>query len=129
MCDYGQRDKPFFRANCRTHTYSVYSVCACPRGCGTPSTPMCVQTDSCTCKSTGDGVGIDLHDLDNPYAPLTAVDNEGYTYYYNPCSGIKLENEIGKCSGVSACQQDPFHNTYYNIGTHDLVITCNSTDK
>jgi len=38
-------------------------------------------THVATCKSTCD-------DLDNPYAPPTAKDNEGYTYYYNPCSGI-----------------------------------------
>lgn len=130
MCDYIQRDKPFFRVGCRPHTYSLYSVCACTGGCETPAPTKCIQTDSCTCKSeNNDGVGIDLHDLDNPYAPLTAVDNEGYTYYYNPCGGIKLENVIGKCDGVSACQQDPFHDTYYNIGTLVPVIQYSPTNK
>ena len=130
MCDYGQRDMPFFRVDCSPNTYSVYSVCACPGGCDSPPPPPgCIQTDSCICKSNSDDAVINLHDLDNPYAPLTAVDNEGYTYYYNPCSGIKLENDIGKCDEVSACQQDPFHDTYYNIGTLNPVIQYNHTIK
>ena len=130
MCDYGQRDAPFFRVDCNPNIYNVYSVCACPGGCGSPPPPpSCTQTDSCTCKSTSDDAMINLHDLDNPYAPLTAVDNEGYTYYYNPCSGIKLKNEIGKCDGVSACQQDPFHDTYYNIGALNPEIRYNDTVK
>ena len=130
MCDYGQRDAPFFRVDCNPNIYNVYSVCACPGGCGSPPPPpSCTQTDSCTCKSTSDDAMINLHDLDNPHAPLTAVDNEGYTYYYNPCSGIKLKNEIGKCDGVSACQQDPFHDTYYNIGALNPEIRYNDTVK
>ena len=36
-----------------------------------------------------------------------------YLHYYDPCSGIKLQNPIGKCNGVAACQEDPFHNTWY----------------
>ena len=72
--------------------FDLYSMCACPDGCSTPPIPQtCDQTDLCTCKSTSDGAVINLHDLDNPYAPLTAVDSEGYTYYYNLCSGIKLD--------------------------------------
>ena len=130
MCDYGQRDMPFFRADCNSNTYNVYSVCACPGGCGSPPPPpSCIQTDSCTCNSTSNDAVINLHDLDNPYAPLTAVDNEGYTYYYNPCSGIKLKNEIGKCDEVSACQEDPFHDTYYNIGALTPEIRYNDTIK
>ena len=59
-------------------------MCACPNGCGAPpSNGTCDQTDSCTCKSTSDGAVINLHGLDNPYAPLTAEDNEGRTYLYN----------------------------------------------
>jgi len=46
-----------------------------------------------TCKCTSNGAVINHHDIDNPYAPLTVKDNEGYTYYYNPCSGIKLCTE------------------------------------
>jgi len=111
-------------------TFDLYSVCACPNGCSSPPTPQtCDQTDSCTCKSTSDGAVINLHDLDNPFAPLTAVDSEGYTYYYNPCSGIKLENPIGKCNGVAACQEDPFHDTYYNIGNVGPNIEYNVTSK
>ena len=130
ICDESQREEPFFRVNDDKETFDLYSVCACPDGCSTPPTPQtCDQTDSCTCKSTSDGAVINLHDLDNPYAPLTAVDSEGYTYYYNPCSGIKLENPIGKCNGVAACQEDPFHDTYYNIGSTGPKIGYNITSK
>jgi len=130
-CDHNQRDKPFFRANGDGHSYNLYSVCACPNGCSQPPPPngTCDQTDSCTCKSTSDGAVINLHDLDNPYAPLTAKDNEGYTYYYNPCSGIKLQNPIGKCNEVAACQEDPFHNTWYNIGNNGPEIHYNATSN
>ena len=52
------------------------SVCACPGGCDSPPPPpSSIQTDLCTCKSTSDDVVINLHDLDNPYAPLKAVDS------------------------------------------------------
>ncbi|XP_065887649.1 uncharacterized protein [Dysidea avara] len=131
VCDHNRRDEPFFRAAGDGLTYNLYSVCACPNGCGgtPPSNGTCDQTDSCSCKSPSDGAVIDLHDLDNPYAPLTAEDNEGYTYYYNPCSGIKLQNPIGKCDGVAACQEDPFHNTWYNIGNNDPEINYNATSK
>ena len=130
ICDESQREESFFRVNDDMETFNLYSVCACPDGCSTPPTPAsCDQTDSCTCKSTSDDTVITLHDLDNPYAPLTAVDSEGYTYYYNPCSGIKLENPIGKCNGVAACQQDPFHDTYYNIGNTGPKIDYNVTSK
>jgi len=127
LCDHNQRDEPFFRSVGDGQTFNLYSVCACPDGCGAPpSNGTCNQTDSCTCKSTSDGTVINLHDLDNPYAPLIAKDSEGYTYYYNPCSGIKLQNPIGKCNGVAACQEDPFHNTWYNIGNNGPEIIYNS---
>ena len=117
-CDPNQRDEPFFRSVGDGHTFSLYSACACPNGCGPPpSNGSCDQTDSCTCKSSN-GTVINLHDLDHPYAPLIAKDSEGYTYYYNPCSGIKLQNPVGKCNGVAACQEDPLHNTWYNIGNN-----------
>ncbi|XP_065887873.1 uncharacterized protein [Dysidea avara] len=130
ICQPNQRDEPFFRAEGDGRTFNLYSVCACPNGCGAPpSNGTCDQTDSCTCKSPSDGAVINLHNLDNPYAPLTAEDNEGYTYYYNPCSGIKLQNPIGKCDGVAACQEDPFHNTWYNIGNNGPKIDYNTTSE
>ena len=130
FCDENQRNKAFFRAVGEGNAYDLYSVCACPNGCGAPpSNGTCDQTDSCTCKSTSDGAVINLHDLDNPYAPLIAEDNYGYSYYYNPCSGIKLENSSGKCNGVAACQFDPFHNVYYNIGNNGPRIHYNTTSK
>ena len=131
ICDPNQRNEPFFKAVGDGHTFNLYSVCACPNGCyGVPSNGSCDQTDSCTCKSTSDGAVINLHDLDNPYAALTAIDNEGYTYYYNPCSGIKLQNPTGKCNGVAACQKDPFHNnTWYNIGDNVPKIGYNVVSK
>ena len=130
ICDRNQTDKPAFKA-LGDNTYNLYSVCACPNGCGggPPSNGTCDQTDSCTCKSTSDGAVINLHDLDNPYASLTAKDNEGYTYYYNPCSGIKLQNPIGKCNGVAACQYDPFHDVHYNIGDNNPKIDYDTTSN
>lgn len=131
LCDYGQREKPMFRVDEHTNTYNVYSVCACPDGCGTPAppfTPSCDQTDSCTCKSSSDGAIIDLHDLDNPYAPLTTTDGSSFTYYYNPCSGLKIK-AMGKCNGVAACQEDPYADTYHNIGTTGPKINYNATTK
>jgi len=130
ICDYSQRDRPFFRADKSTDTYNVYSVCACPDGCDTPAPtspptppppiPTCDQIDSCTCKTNFFGIysnqTINLHEIDNRFAPLTTTDQNGYTYYYNPCSGLELKIEEGKCDGVAACQEDPFAKTYYNLG-------------
>ena len=111
ICDYSQRDRPRFRVDKATNTYSVRSVCACPGGCDTPGTQTppskstCDQIDSCTCKSYSDNAKINLHDLDNPYSPLTTADDLHYTYYYNPCSGIQIKvEEEGKCEGVAGCQ-------------------------
>jgi len=66
----------------------------------------------CSCKSTIDSVKINLHDLDYPCAPLTVEDNEGYTYYYNPCSGL----QISGCVGSAGCMKDPHTNIYYSLG-------------
>ena len=135
ICDYSQRDEPRFRVDKATNTYSVRSVCACPDGCDTPPgsppiTPSCKQIDSCTCKSTSDNAIIDLHDLDNPYAPLTTMDGTEYTYYYNPCSGIKIKvDEEGKCDGVAGCQFDPYPVDYNNIGKTGPNIEYNATTK
>ena len=131
ICDENQRSKPFFRTVGDGYTYNLYSVCACPNGCySPPSNETCDQTDSCTCKSTSDGAVINLHDLDNPYAPLTAEDNKGYFYYYNPCSGIKLQqNTSRKCNEVAACQYDPYHGVYYDIGETGPKIDYNATSK
>ena len=130
ICDHSQTDKPVFKA-LGDNTYNLYSVCACPNGCGSgpPSNGPCDQTDSCTCESTSDGAVINLHDLDNPSRPLMAEDSEGYFYYYNPCSGIKLENNSGKCNGVAACQYDPYHGVYYDIGNTGPKIDYNATSK
>ena len=126
ICDHGQRGSPLFRADELANTYDIYSVCACPGGCESPAqppTPTCIQTDSCTCKSTSDNAVINLHDLDDPYAPLTTTDSTGYTYYYNPCSGLKIKyDRFGNCYGVGACQEDPFIHLYYTLGETDPKI-------
>ena len=133
ICDHNQRDWPLFRVDKTTNTYNVYSVCACPGGCDTPappSTSSCDQIDSCTCKSNSDNAVINLHELDNPYAPLRTTDNRDYTYYYNPCSGLKLDvDEEGKCDGVAGCQEDPYADTYYNLGQTVPIIYYNVTVK
>jgi len=130
VCDENQRNKPFFRAAGDGQTFNLYSVCACPNGCSSPpSNGTCDQTDSCTCESTSDGAVINLHDLDNPSRPLMAEDSEGYFYFYNPCSGIKLENTSAKCNGVAACQYDPYHGVYYDIGNTGPKIDYNATSK
>ena len=134
ICDYSQRDEPLFRVGETANTYNVYSVCACPDGCDTPapSDPpppaSCDQIDSCTCKSTSDNAVINLHDLDNPYAPLTTADNIDYTYYYNPCSGLKIKNDkLGECDGVAGCQGDPYADVFYSIGNTGPEISYNVT--
>ena len=137
ICDQSQREGPLFRADKTANTYNVHSVCACPDGCDTPApppipppTPSCDQIDSCTCKSNSDNAVINLHDIDNPYAPLQTKDNRDYTYYYNPCSGLKLKtDEEGKCDGVPACQEDPYADTYYNLGQTVPIIYYSATAK
>ena len=134
ICDHSQRVEPFFRVSKIANTYNVYSVCACPDGCDTPpyppSTPSCHQIDSCTCKSISDNALINLHNFDNPYAPLTTTDNRGYTYYYNPCSGLKLNiDKKGQCDGVAGCQGDPYADGFYSIGETGPKITYNATVK
>ena len=134
ICDYSQRDEPRFRVDKATNTYSVRSVCACLDGCDTPDSPpftlSCNQIDSCTCKSNSDNALINLHDLDNPYAPLTATDDTYYTYYYNPCSGLQVKvDENGKCDGAAGCQFDPYVSNYNNIGQLYPKIDYNTTTK
>ena len=134
ICDYSQRDEPRFRVDKTTNTYIVRSVCACPDGCDSPGSPLiplsCDQIDSCTCKSNSDNAIIDLHGLDNPYAPLTTTDGTDYTYYYNPCSGLKLKvNEKGKCDEAAGCQFDPYVGNYNNVGQLYPKIDYNATTK
>ena len=105
-------------------------MCACPDGCNTPAIPSCDQIDSCTCKSNSDNAVINLHDLDNPYAPLTTADGSNYIYYYNPCSGLKIKvDDYGKCDEVAACQFNPYLRNYNNIGKNDPKIDYNTTSK
>ena len=135
ICDYSQRDEPLFSAVDKAiNTYNVRSVCACPDGCDAPgfppSTLSCNQIDFCTCKSNSDDAIINLHDLDNPFAPLTTTDDTYYTYYYNPCSGLKIKvDEKGTCAGVAGCQFDPYVSNYNNIGQLFPKIDYNTTTK
>ena len=134
ICDYSQREQPRFRVDKATNTYSVRSVCACPDGCDAPGSPpitrSCNQIDTCTCKSNSDDAIINLHDLDNPYAPLTTTDDIHYTYYYNPCSGLQVKlDEKGTCDGVAGCQFDPYVTNYHNIGQIYPKIDYNTTTK
>ena len=104
FCEENEKNKPFIRATGKGNMFDSYSVCACLNGCGggPPSNGTCDQTDSCSSKTPNNDEMISLHDLDNPYAALTAEDNLSFTYYYNPCSGIKLDI-LEKCNGVAAC--------------------------
>ena len=134
ICDYSQRDEPRFRVDKTTNTYSVRSVCACPDGCDAPDSPIrtlsCIQIDSCTCKSNSDNAIINLHDLNNPYAPLTTTDSTDYTYYYNPCSGLKIKvDDKGKCDGEAGCQFDPYVKNYNNMGQIYPKIDYNAATK
>ena len=133
ICDHSLRDVSLFRPDKTANTYNIYSVCACPDGCDSPALPTPpppTQIDSCTCKSNSDNAVINLHELDNPHAPLKAKDNRDYTYYYNPCSGLNLQIvENGKCDGVSACQEDPYSGSYFNMGQIDPIISYNATVK
>ena len=134
ICDYSQRDEPRFRVDKTINTYSVRSVCACPDGCDAPDSPLrtlsCNQIDSCTCKSNSDNAIINLHDLNNPYAPLTTTDGTDYTYYYNPCSGLKIKvDDKGKCDGEAGCQFDPYVKNYNNMGQIYPKIDYNAATK
>ena len=128
-CDRGARYKPYFRfegSEKDEYFMSLDSVCACPGECGTPAlTPFqqCNQIDSCSCKVRETGQVISLHELDNPSAPLKTIGTDGYTYYYNPCSGVQLHTEGGDCVGVSACKED----LYYDYASFTTLGGVSST--
>ena len=120
ICNHGQRASPLLE-QMKLSTRIIYTAYALVLVAVTlpapPHSLTCIQTDSCTCKSTSDDAIIDLHDLDDPYAPFTTTDSMGYSYYYNPCSGLKIQyDRFGNCSGVAACQEDPFIHLYYTLG-------------
>ena len=138
-CDRGTRQKPLFRLagiNDDEYSMSVFSVCACPGGCITPSDPPapptshCSQIDSCSCKVDNTGKLFSLHKLDNPYAPLKTIGIDEFPYYYNPCSGIQLVTEKGKCQGVSACK-DLFYkySTITSLGGTSSTINYYNADN
>jgi len=127
LCDTNQRAKPFFRTRTDKNSYDVHSVCACVGGCiSPPSIPVFHQIDSCTFKSVSDGAVIDLHDLDNPYAPLSTTDTSGYTYYYNPCSGLQIDG----CAGAAGCVIDSNNMLRLHLGNPDnVIIQYNTTSE
>ena len=119
-CDESIQDKPFFRVeevSANHSTMIMYSVCACRDGCKTPPLVECSITDYCSCEVKGDGRKFSLHKLDNRYAPLTVTDRNGYTYYYNPCSGVEYVTESFSCRGVTGCQTDSLALRSYSLGT------------
>ncbi|XP_078667722.1 uncharacterized protein LOC144909557 [Branchiostoma floridae x Branchiostoma belcheri] len=111
ICDPGQRERPLFGyqgSDPFLMNFKLTSVCACPGGClGPPVT--CTMKDACSCEMS-DGTGdVNLHPLDNPWAPLRSSHlgpelGRNFTYYYNPCSGIYFANT--PCRNVSGCQVD-----------------------
>ena len=118
-CDESVRDKPFLRVEKVSDSHSVmtvYSVCACSDGCEVPR--ECVVTDNCSCEVKENGGKFSLHQLDNRYAPLKVTDANGYTYYYNPCSGVEYVTGSVSCRGVAACQVSPL-----TLETHSLGAT------
>ncbi|XP_065887796.1 cation-independent mannose-6-phosphate receptor-like [Dysidea avara] len=127
LCDTNQREKPFFRTGKNKNSYDVFSVCACFGGCiSPPSTPSFHLIDLCTFKSVTNGAVIDLHDLDDPYTPLSTTNTSGYTYYYNPCSGLQMDG----CAGAAACVRDPIDKLYLRLGKPDTVsIRYNTTTE
>ncbi|XP_035674312.1 uncharacterized protein LOC118414393 isoform X2 [Branchiostoma floridae] len=121
ICDPGQRERallgyqgsdPFLM------NFKLTSVCACPGGCMAPAV-TCNMKDSCTCDMS-DGTGaINLHPLDNPWAPLRSSHlqpdlGRNFTYYYNPCSGFSFTNTM--CTNVSTCQVDTEAQLFYALG-------------
>ncbi|XP_035674313.1 uncharacterized protein LOC118414393 isoform X3 [Branchiostoma floridae] len=121
ICDPGQRERallgyqgsdPFLM------NFKLTSVCACPGGCMAPAV-TCTMKDSCTCDMS-DGTGaINLHPLDNPWAPLRSSHlqpdlGRNFTYYYNPCSGFSFTNTM--CTNVSTCQVDTEAQLFYALG-------------
>ena len=88
--------------------------------------PVFHQIDSCTFKSVSDGAVIDLHDLDNPHAPLSTTDTSGYTYYYNPCSGLQTDG----CAGAAGCVIDSYNMFHLHLGNpENVIIQYNTTSK
>ncbi|XP_035674311.1 uncharacterized protein LOC118414393 isoform X1 [Branchiostoma floridae] len=121
VCDPGQREKALFElewAEPLLLNFKLTSVCACPGGCMAPAV-TCNMKDSCTCDMS-DGTGaINLHPLDNPWAPLRSSHlqpdlGRNFTYYYNPCSGFSFTNTM--CTNVSTCQVDTEAQLFYALG-------------
>ncbi|XP_019626377.1 PREDICTED: uncharacterized protein LOC109471486 [Branchiostoma belcheri] len=121
VCDPGQRDKALFEfewAEPLLLNFKLTSVCACPGACLAPAV-TCTMKDACSCEMS-DGTGdVNLHPLDNPWAPLRSTHfqpdlGRNFTYYYNPCSGFSFTNTV--CTNVSACQVDTAAELYYAIG-------------
>ena len=122
-CDESARDKPFFRVeevSASRSVMTVYSVCACNGECACKdackSLFQCVMTDSCSCEVKENEKKFSLHKLDNRYAPLRTTDNNGNTYYYNPCSGVEYVTESFSCQGVAGCQTSPLALKAYSLG-------------
>ncbi|XP_066277591.1 uncharacterized protein [Branchiostoma lanceolatum] len=111
VCDPGQRERPLFGyqgSDPFLMNFKLTSVCACPGGCLAPPV-SCAMKDSCTCEMSDGSGEINLHPLDNPWAPLRSSHlgpelGRNFTYYYNPCSGITFTNT--PCTNVSSCQVD-----------------------
>lgn len=99
-------------------------ICACPGQCLRPPV-VCSASDGCSCTLSEDLGTINLHDLDNPVAPLRVrvLDQSGSwnTYYYNPCSAFSVQGSQDNCEGVAACQLDAA-NRDWSLGTQNTVV-------
>ncbi|XP_066277590.1 uncharacterized protein [Branchiostoma lanceolatum] len=121
VCDPGQREKALFEfewAEPLLLNFKLTSVCACPGGCLAPPV-SCAMKDSCTCEMSDGSGEINLHPLDNPWAPLRSSHfqpdlGRNFTYYYNPCSGFSFANTV--CTNVSTCQVDTAAQLFYVLG-------------
>eukprot|EP00117_Sycon_ciliatum_P035378 scpid79244/ scgid26836/ len=128
ICDESQRHTPHVTVSPGLFPLilglELRSVCACPGGCLNPPI-SCDRVDDCSCRLSDGSGTLSLHNLDNPFAPLSAkaVDhwNTSYTYYYNPCSPFSLPAPVQNCTNVAACQTIPQNSEDFNIGVHSNV--------
>eukprot|EP00117_Sycon_ciliatum_P031160 scpid86713/ scgid24427/ len=128
VCDESQRHTPKVTLLAEEFplilAMELRSVCACPGGCLNPPI-SCDRVDDCSCRLSDGSGTLSLHNLDNPFAPLSAkaVDhwNTSYTYYYNPCSPFSLPAPVQNCTNVAACQTIPQNSEDFNIGVHSNV--------
>lgn len=93
----------------------------------TPPDPLignCRAIDECSCESPY-GIILQLRHLseyiEKQTKYLTATDNQGIQYHFNPCKSFTAYRFCGSCQNVTACKIDPGHTCYpYGLDIGDV---------